>query len=177
MRVGVVVSARTASTRLPGKALLNLMGYPIIIFILSRLSKINHNLQIILATTDLKSDDILTEIVLKHGFMVFRGSCEDVVKRHIDLAEHYGFDFIVRITGDCPFVNGELVEFCYKQFNFDGSIFLGTTKNSFPQGLDCEIISVKALKEYWPVMTDWEKRAPYFKILFRSIFKEYSDIY
>jgi len=144
-RVGVVVSARTGSSRLPGKALLPLGGEPMVLFLLRRLSAL-HREQVVLATTTLSSDNLLTEVVSGVGVPVFRGSPEDLVQRHCDLAKEFGFDSMIRVTADCPFVDSELIEYCLDAAAALADCDLVTTKGSFPVGLDAEIFSVALLE-------------------------------
>lgn len=144
-RVGVVVSARTASTRLPSKALLPLGGQPMVLFLLNRLRAIISG-QLILATTTLSSDNQLAQVVADSGVSVFRGSPEDLVQRHCDLAKEFNFDTLVRITADCPFLDAELIEYCLDATASFENSDLVTTKGTFPIGLDAEIFSVAVLK-------------------------------
>lgn len=144
-QVGIAVSARTASTRLPGKALLPLGGQPMVLFLLDRLRAV-HDGQVVLATTTLPSDDRLAEIVSSAGVPVFRGSPEDLVQRHCDLAKTFGFDTLVRVTADCPFVDAKLIEYCLRAMASLEDSDLVTTKGAFPVGLDAELFPVSALQ-------------------------------
>lgn len=138
-RFGVIVAARSGSTRLPGKALLPLDGVPMIVFLLRRIRPSMQADAIIFATTDLPEDDKLASIVAKEGFEVFRGANQDVVARYVTAAQHYGLDYIVRITGDCPFVDSESLDYCISKCkNFD-KFDIASTKRHFPVGIDYEI--------------------------------------
>lgn len=143
-RVGIVVSARTASTRLPGKALLPLGQKPMVLFLLNRLYGSKYG-QVLLATTTLPSDDYLVEVVSSNGFSVFRGSADDLIQRHYDLAREYSFDTLVRVTADCPFVNAAIVDYCLYIANSIEYFELATTKGTFPVGLDLEIFPISVL--------------------------------
>src|SRR5690348_5122118 len=103
-RTGIIVAARTGSSRLPGKALLPLNGMPMILFLLERLSPLKEA-RVAFATTRLESDDRLAAIVEEAGVPVFRGNAEDLVDRYVAAADHFGFDTVGRVTGDCPFVD------------------------------------------------------------------------
>lgn len=142
--VGIVVSARTASSRLPGKALLPLGGQPMVLFLLDRLRALRGG-NIVLATTTLPSDDRLTEVVSAYGVPVFRGSPADLVQRHCDVATEFGFETLVRITADCPFVDAALIEWCLAAADQEDCDLL-TTKGTFPIGLDAEVFSVAVLR-------------------------------
>jgi spore coat polysaccharide biosynthesis protein SpsF len=137
-RVGIVVAARTSSSRLPGKALLPLGGVPMIVFLLRRLRGMR-SAQFILATTDLTADDELAAAAAGEGVAVYRGAEDDVVARFVGAANQFGFEIVGRVTGDCPFVDAELVDWCVDEsLGFD-RFDLATTKGRFPVGLDVEL--------------------------------------
>ena len=137
-QVGIVVAARTSSSRLPGKALLPLGGLPMVIFLLRRLRGIQAG-RVVLATTELPADDSLVAEVLAEGVPVYRGSEDDVVGRFVGAAAKFGFDLVGRVTADCPFVDAELVDWCINQSSRFGQYDLATTKGTFPVGLDVEL--------------------------------------
>jgi len=145
-KVGIIVAARTASTRLPGKALLPFGGTPMILFLLERLRPLC-DAHLVFATTELESDDRLAAIVRDCGVPVFRGSANDLVARYYAAAARFGFDTIGRVTGDCPFVNAQMVEHCLAQaVDFD-DFDLATTKGSFPVGLDIELYPASVMAQ------------------------------
>jgi spore coat polysaccharide biosynthesis protein SpsF len=137
-RVGVVVAARTSSTRLPGKALLPLHGVPMIVFLLRRLRR-TKSAEVVVATTTLPADDQLADTVAAEGVPVFRGSAADVVERYVGAAKHFEFDVVARVTADCPFVDADLADWCIDWTAKLDSFDLATTKGYFPVGLDVEI--------------------------------------
>jgi spore coat polysaccharide biosynthesis protein SpsF len=137
-RVGVVVAARTSSTRLPSKAMLPLHGLPMIVFLLRRLRR-TRLAEVVVATTDLPVDDRLADTVAGEGIAVFRGSETDVVGRYVGAARQFDFDVVARVTADCPFVDAELTDWCIDRTAQFGDFDLATTKGCFPVGLDVEI--------------------------------------
>ena len=136
--VGVVVAARMGSTRLPGKALLPLQGMPMVMFLLERLRRLKSG-TLVLATTQLAADDELVAVVEQGGIQVFRGSETDLITRYTSASDHFGFDTVVRVTADCPFVDAELVDWCIRRASEFDRFDLSTTKGRFPVGLDVEI--------------------------------------
>jgi len=139
MEFSVIVAARTGSSRLPGKALLPLKGIPMVLFLIRRLLVSRLAEQIVFATTTLVDDDFLSWLVSREGIPVFRGDHEDVVKRYVDAAEKFGMEFVVRVTGDCPFVHGETLDYCLEYCENLGPFDLASTKKRFPVGIDYEI--------------------------------------
>lgn len=145
MKFGVIIAARMNSQRLPGKALLPFLGIPAIVFLLRRLKKSKLIHEIILATTVLPEDDVLAQKAKQEDIAVFRGSSDDVLSRYVEAARNRNFDYAVRVTGDCPFVDGPTLDFilakCPELSEFD----LVTTKPAYPHGIDYEIYPVKLL--------------------------------
>ena len=146
MRFGVIIAARTGSSRLPRKALLPLLGIPTIAFIIKRLKTSRLTDNIILATTDRTEDDVLTDIARAENIDVYRGDENDVLKRFVHAARGHNFSHAVRVTGDCPFVSGSTLDYvlskCTEQPQFD----LATTKPAFPHGIDYEVYPVELLE-------------------------------
>lgn len=144
-RIGVIVSARTGSRRLPGKALMPLCGMPMVIYLLERLKASRLSDEIILATTILDEDNRLANQVKKFGIKVFRGNQTNLIDRYTNAAKEHRFDTVVRITADCPFVDGVSLDYCLQTLENLPSFDLATTKGNFPVGIDFEIINFKSL--------------------------------
>jgi spore coat polysaccharide biosynthesis protein SpsF len=143
-KVGVVVAARTSSTRLPGKALLPLQGLPMLTFLLRRLRSLQSGV-VILATTDLPVDDELATLAAGENVGVFRGSASDLVARYVGAAMQFGLDTVARVTADCPFVDAELADWCVARASELDHFDLATTKGQFPIGLDVEIYRAETM--------------------------------
>ena len=147
MNVTVIVAARLRSTRLPGKALLPLAGLPMLALLLRRLKASKLSQQIVLATTTRKEDNLLEQWARFEGVDVFRGSENNVAGRFVAAAEKFGGQYIARITADCPFIDGWMLDYCLEQAAQAAPFELATTKGAFPVGLDVEIYRTDALKE------------------------------
>lgn len=146
-KIGVIVAARTGSTRLPGKALLPLAGKPMILFLLNRIRASRLSDVILFATTTMAEDDQLAATVESAGYPVFRGANNDVVARYVDAAAAYRLDHVARITGDCPFVDAVSLDYCIEQAASLLPFDLATTKQIFPVGIDYEIFNAATMSE------------------------------
>lgn len=105
MKDGIIIQARTGSTRLHNKILLPFYGEKRIIDILIENTKAScPNMLIVLATTDRAQDDVLADVASQHGIACFRGSEDNVLARFIGAAEAYDIDRIVRVCSDNPFL-------------------------------------------------------------------------
>jgi spore coat polysaccharide biosynthesis protein SpsF len=110
MKTTVVIVARQGSSRLPGKALAEIKGRPIIGLMVDRIRKCPLVNEVIIATSTKKEDDALEEFGKAHHVKVFRGHPEDVLDRIYNAVKDIDCELIVEIGGDCPFVGPELIE-------------------------------------------------------------------
>ena len=102
---GIVIQARSGSTRMPAKILLPFDGERRIIdIILENIKRDCPDKKTVLATTDNPADDILERIASEHGVLCFRGSEENVLDRFIGAADRFGLDRIIRVCSDNPFL-------------------------------------------------------------------------
>jgi spore coat polysaccharide biosynthesis protein SpsF len=156
--IGTVVSARTASRRLPAKALLPLGGVPMIQFLLERVRATRCGGPVIFATTQRADDDALAELVRSLGVPVFRGADADVAGRYLAAAREFELDWIVRVTGDCPFVDAESLDACLAQWSpAEDDVDMISTKGIFPVGIDYELFPSALLASECPKMSDDER--------------------
>ena len=110
MTYGLVLLARSGSSRLPGKSLLPVEGRPVVAHQLARLKEATRTQRIVLATTVLPEDDALCAVAEAEGVDVFRGSPHDVLRRMGDAVSYFGIDFAVVVGGDDVFCDGEFVD-------------------------------------------------------------------
>jgi len=144
----ILLQARTNSKRLPNKALKTILGKPMIIHQLLRISKSKLSNKIILITSNQKSDDNLANVVLSYGFNVYRGELDNVLKRFYDCSIKLDLnddDTIIRLTGDCPLSDSDIVDECINQFT-NCDYISNCDKRIYPDGFDVEVFSFKTLK-------------------------------
>ncbi len=175
-RIATVLSARMASSRLPGKAMLPLGGVPMIQFVIERLRDTRYGGKVILATTQRAEDDVLARLGEGLGVGVFRGADADVAGRLVAAAREFGLDWLVRVTGDCPFLDTQSLDHCLAQWEPDGGADLWTTKGAFPVGIDYELISCAALAAEWPAMSSEEREHVTLRFYGAEIETKYSRV-
>jgi spore coat polysaccharide biosynthesis protein SpsF len=154
IKIGVIVQARTGSTRLPNKVLKPFFQDKTILDILfERLALSEHKLPVILATSNKQKDNILKEVAFKHGVYFYQGDEENVLKRFVDASKEHNFDFVVRICADNPFLHLKSIDLLVKMFLADTSLnYLsfcdenGTPVMKTHYGLFGEVVSVSSLK-------------------------------
>ncbi len=160
MNITAIVQARMNSTRLPEKVMLPLMdGTPIIEVLLKRLQtarKINH---IVLATSQNQAEQRLIKHVKSLGIDVFCGDEHNVLARFYHAAKACQADIIIRITADCPLLDGTLIDQCINEFLTSSVDYLSNiTPPTYPDGLDIEICTWNALETaFLHSKTNYEK--------------------
>ena len=105
-----IIQARMSSSRLPGKVLLPLAEKPVIHHIVDRVALCKNVGKIIVATSNEKSDDKLSDYCNEKGIDVYRGSLNNVLSRYCDILEHNDYKYCVRITGDCPLIHPPFID-------------------------------------------------------------------
>ena len=148
-RVAVIVQARTSSRRLPGKVLEPLAGAPAILRMMERVARVRGAAFYAVATSDQPSDDRLAGLLEDNGIPVVRGPLDDVLRRFL-LAVPAEFEVVVRLTGDCPLVDPELVDRHIELF-LQGRPWVQYATNALertqPDGLDVEVVERALLAE------------------------------
>lgn len=108
MTDGIIIQARSGSTRLPAKILLPFDEHRRIIdIILENISRNCPGKKIVLATTDKPADDRIADIASHAGVLCYRGSENDVLSRFIGVAETFGIDRLIRVCSDNPFLRAD----------------------------------------------------------------------
>jgi len=150
MNTVVIVQARMGSSRLPGKVLKKILGRPMLDLQVERLSRVRNANEIIVATSDAFGDNAIVELCNDLAVPCFRGSEDDVLSRYYDAARAAHAGVVVRVTGDCPLIDPDLInkiidEYTTNRKNID--YCSNTLQRTFPRGLDTEVFSMKALEE------------------------------
>ncbi len=149
-RVVGVVSARMASTRCPGKALVPLAGRALLRVLLERIASVPVLDSVALATSRLPENRPLVEIARALGIPSFEGDEEDVLKRHVECARAMKADHVVRITGDNPLTDLETVERLVElHLEGGGADYTYVPGDGLLMGILSEVISLRALELSW----------------------------
>ena len=151
-RVLAVVQARLGSTRLPGKALIEIAGRPMLSHVIARALAVRGVDQTVLATTVSPDDDALVELAWRERVPSVRGSVEDVLDRFHSALLEYPADSILRVTADCPLLDPEvsgLVVTDYLEHREEADYVSNVQPPTYPDGLDTEVFSAAALERAW----------------------------
>ncbi|MGH3464260.1 MAG: cytidylyltransferase domain-containing protein [Kribbellaceae bacterium] len=149
VKVGVITQARATSTRLPRKILLPVGGKTFLDHHLDRVALSNLS-PVVVATTINTDDDPIVELVTGRGLPVYRGSELDVLERFAGAAEENDLDVVVRVTSDCPLIDGRVIAAGVERYLAEGDPRLyaaNTLERTYPRGFDFEIFSADLLRE------------------------------
>ncbi|MCP3932292.1 MAG: NTP transferase domain-containing protein, partial [Bacteroidetes bacterium] len=141
------------SSRLAGKVLKQINGLPMLYYMLQRVGKATKVERVILATSNERSDDVIADFCESQDVQCFRGQLDDVLDRYYQAAKFSKSDHIVRLTADCPIIDPSVIDKMievYKKGNYD---YIANTCPpegiTYPEGMDVEIFSFKALERAW----------------------------
>ena len=143
MTTTTIIQARMASTRLPGKVLLDLAGRSVLSHVIERCAVIEGSDIVCCAVpAEAESDPVAAEAE-RCGATVFRGSETDVLDRYYRAARHLGADVVLRITSDCPLTDPVVCAAVLKLRADENADFATNNKPpSWPHGLDCEAMTI-----------------------------------
>lgn len=150
----IILQARTSSTRLPGKVLLPILDKPMLSHQIARLKGIKTAHKLIIATSELESDDGIADLCQALNVSCFRGSLDDVLDRYYQAAKannpNATVKTIVRVTGDCPVIDSEIIDKVIELFHQSGADYCSNCDPAtLPDGLDVEVFTFAALTKAW----------------------------
>jgi spore coat polysaccharide biosynthesis protein SpsF len=147
--VWIVVSARMASSRRPGKALAELAGRPLLEVLLERMRTVGGVSGVALATSVRPENDALAAVAERRTIPVFRGDEDDVLRRHLDGARWLKAEHVVRVTGDNPLTDVETAEALVAKHVTEGADYTYVPGDALLMGILSEVISTEALARAW----------------------------
>jgi len=145
--IGIVSQARMTSSRLPGKVLLTANGITVLEYHLKRLAW--SNIPVYVATTVNDSDQPITSLTQLLGIPHYCGDEHNVLQRFYECAVHFKLDVIIRVTSDCPLIDGYLVaegSHQYQKLKDKNAYYSNVLLRTYPRGLDFEIFSFELLR-------------------------------
>ena len=142
-----VITARMASTRLPGKVMKPLAGKSVFAHHVERMKAVTGLKKVCLATsTDPKNRELIREAE-KLECTWYTGPEEDIVERHVKLCEQEGADAVIRVTCDCPLFNIDISSEFVRLYHKHSYDFISCGNMPMMQGTLTELISYNALKK------------------------------
>ncbi|MDW3206321.1 MAG: hypothetical protein R8L07_12365 [Alphaproteobacteria bacterium] len=147
MKIGALIPVRLTSERLPGKALMDLAGKPVILRLLERvaacrfISSPEH--VVVCATTD-ASDDPLEKVVTEAGYSVYRGETDDIIARFDGAMRAFDFDAVIQADGDDPLSATEYMDVVMARLLEDSEVDI-VTVDGLPLGTATKAFTRRAM--------------------------------
>jgi spore coat polysaccharide biosynthesis protein SpsF len=158
-KTGIILQARTGSTRLSRKVLRLLGGLPLLVHCIARLKRLGH---VIVATSDLPQDNPVAKLADRERVDCFRGSEADVLDRYYQAALHFRLDNVVRATGDNPFVDVKEGRRVVAAIENDRAEYVtgleSVAGRGLPEGVGLEAFRFEALARSWQEGHDRQHR-------------------
>ena len=187
-RTVAIVQARMGSARLPGKVLMDIGGSAMLDRVLERTSRSTLLDEVLVATTTEAADDELSAYCRKRGWRCFRGSQFDVLDRYLKAARLAKAEVIVRVTGDCPLIDGGLVDEAIQTllagsadaartpaadrptaYDFVANRLPPPWTRTYPIGLDVEVCTVGSLERAWKEAAEPQQREHVMPYLYEDV--------
>jgi spore coat polysaccharide biosynthesis protein SpsF len=150
VKIAAIIQARTGSTRLPGKVLMDLGGETVLARVVRRLRRATLIGEIVVATTNSATDHSIVRECRRLSVKVFRGEANDVLDRYYQAAQWVGAEGIVRITSDCPLIDPDVTDNTIRSFLERRPDYASNAlQRSYPRGLDTEVMTFGTLARAW----------------------------
>ncbi len=147
MTTVAVIQARFDSKRLPGKVLEDLAGRPALAWTVRAAKAISAVYEVIVATSNEESDTPIANWCAANQTECFRGSKHDVLARVLAAAEQAGGSKVLRLTADCPFLDPAICAQLLLLMERQEALYATNAHpSSWPDGLDCEAMTIEALR-------------------------------
>ena len=163
------------SSRLPGKVLMDSgLGKSFLLCLFERINRVKGIDEIVVATTTNPLDDILEKFCEENNLKCYRGSENDVMGRVLEAANKFKVDIIVEITGDCPFVDPDIVSQILNTYLNNNVDYLSNAHiRSYPDGMDVQVFSKECLnRAYSDNPSDLDKEHVTLKIREDNLFSK-----
>jgi spore coat polysaccharide biosynthesis protein SpsF len=147
------------SERMPGKVLKELSGIPSLVHIFRILSKSKLTDDFVVVTTSLSEDDPIETICHEHKVRCYRGSVHDVLDRFRMAAAAEKPDNIIRVTGDDPLMDPEIIDQVISEHIEGGYDYSSNMiERTYPRGMDTEVVRYETLEYAWKTTADKDDR-------------------
>ena len=155
-KVGIIIQARMGSSRLPGKSLMPIGELLLIEWVVRNCMSVNGVNNVILATSDESNCNKLCQHFAQTDIEILRGPENNVLQRYKKAIEKYNLDIAIRITGDDPCHDKNLIEKGLETFKKNNCDYLISSSKEFPliDGLIFEIFSNEIFNKMYDAYKD-----------------------
>jgi N,N'-diacetyllegionaminate synthase len=147
-----VVVARMRSSRLPGKALLDMAGQPALVHLFERLKQCRRVDRVLFCTTTLAEDDALARLAGHCGITCHRGPVDDVLARMLGGLDGQEVDLLLRVTGDDILVDPDYADMAVDHHLATNAEY--SDLKALPSGTEVEVFDVALLRTIYQLCRD-----------------------
>ncbi|WP_192910124.1 cytidylyltransferase domain-containing protein [Mucilaginibacter ginsenosidivorax] len=151
-KIVIIVQARMASSRLPGKVMLPILGKSLLARMIERLQMMQHKADIIIATSENEEDDVIVKEALELNIPSYRGSLGNLLDRHYQAARRFKADIVLKIPSDCPLIDPRIIDQVLEYFFANRGKYDYVSNlhpATWPDGNDVEVMTMACLKQAW----------------------------
>lgn len=148
MKIVAIIQARLNSVRFPNKVITKINSKTLIEILSKRINKSKKIDDLVVVIPNTKKNDALNYLLKSKKIKVFRGDEKNVLKRFYYAAKKHKADVVLRICGDCPLIDGSLIDSMVDSFFKNNLNYLTNNEPpSYPDGFDLEIFDIKTLEK------------------------------
>ena len=146
MKFHIYIQARVNSTRFPKKILKKIDGKTVFEILVKRLKLVSNSEIFLITGSQLLNNELIDEAE-KMNISYFSGDENNILNRFYNASQKFSSQNIIRITGDCPLIDFELVNEATKIFSQQKiDLLLNYIPRTYPHGFDFEIFTANALE-------------------------------
>ncbi|MFD1257668.1 cytidylyltransferase domain-containing protein [Mucilaginibacter terrae] len=166
-KILIVVQARMASGRLPGKVMMTIMGKTLLALMIERLNSIGHWATVVIATSNNAEDNVIVSEAEELDVPCYRGSMNNLLDRHYQAAKRFEADVVLKIPSDCPLIDPKVIDQALDFFFANPGAYDYVSNlhpATYPDGNDVEIMTMECLERVWKEATlnlELEHTTPY----------------
>ena len=148
MKVITIIQARTSSSRLRNKVLLNFNRNTLLGQVIDSVKATRDVDEIWVATSKNKEDDLIELICKENNVNCFRGSLSDVRSRFDLISKKTNADIIVRVTADNPFTESSYIDQMISYIKSHKDVdYVCMDKSMILDGTGSEVFTSKSLNK------------------------------
>ena len=179
MKVVAVVQARLGSSRLPGKVLAEINGFPMLGHVLERAKAIK-GVDAVVLTTPMPEAPQMRGLPGVDRWVPH--TPPDVLAGFAEAAQRAEADIVMRLTGDCPLLDPMLCRAVLERVLAGAAYATNARESSF--GLDCQVFTRELLQSAhkWAIGQDREHVCPWMEaeqnlIAYKPLPAELTDVH
>jgi spore coat polysaccharide biosynthesis protein SpsF len=124
MNIHCIIQARMGSSRFPGKIMKMIEDKVVLQHVVDRCRLSKYINKVIVATTNIKLDNVIEEYCINNDILYYRGDEKNVLERYYLTATKFNSDIIIRVTSDCPLIDYNVVDNMIDYFKENNLKFL-----------------------------------------------------